>query len=86
VARRTPPLIPLLKSGKIKHVGVSNHNMVEIAAADEILGEAGFRLLADAGVPAPRRAPPLGTCRCRGGLPPHSPRLGIGGRRGDRPG
>lgn len=44
VARWTPPLIPLLKSGKIKHVGVSNHNMEEIALADRILGEAGYRV------------------------------------------
>jgi aryl-alcohol dehydrogenase-like predicted oxidoreductase len=44
VARWTPPLIPLLKSGKIKHVGVSNHNMEEIALADQILGKAGFRV------------------------------------------
>ena len=44
VARWTPLLIPLLKSGKIKHVGVSNHNMEEIALADQILGEAGFRV------------------------------------------
>jgi aryl-alcohol dehydrogenase-like predicted oxidoreductase len=44
VARWTPPLIPLLRSGKIKHVGVSNHNLEEIAAADRILGEAGFRV------------------------------------------
>jgi aryl-alcohol dehydrogenase-like predicted oxidoreductase len=44
VARWTPPLIPLLRSGTIKHVGVSNHNMAEIARADQILGEAGFRV------------------------------------------
>jgi aryl-alcohol dehydrogenase-like predicted oxidoreductase len=44
VARWTPPLIPLLKSGTIRHVGVSNHNMEEIALADQILGEAGFRV------------------------------------------
>jgi aryl-alcohol dehydrogenase-like predicted oxidoreductase len=44
VARWTPPLIPLLKSGKVRHVGVSNHNMQEIALADQILGEAGFRV------------------------------------------
>ncbi|WP_030372497.1 aldo/keto reductase [Streptomyces rimosus] len=44
VARWTPPLIPLLKSGTIKHVGVSNHNMEQIALADRILGEAGFRV------------------------------------------
>jgi len=44
VARWTPPLIPLLRSGTIKHVGVSNHNLEEIALADRILGEAGFRV------------------------------------------
>ncbi|MFC0041926.1 aldo/keto reductase [Actinomadura rayongensis] len=44
VARWTPSLIPMLKSGKIKHVGVSNHDMAEIARADEILGAAGFRV------------------------------------------
>ncbi len=44
VARWTPLLIPLLQSGRIKHVGVSNHNMREIALADQILGAAGFRV------------------------------------------
>jgi aryl-alcohol dehydrogenase-like predicted oxidoreductase len=44
VARWTPPLIPLLRSGTIKHVGVSNHNLTQIALADQILGEAGFRV------------------------------------------
>jgi aryl-alcohol dehydrogenase-like predicted oxidoreductase len=44
VERWTPLLIPLLRSGKIKHVGVSNHNMAQIALADRILGEAGFRV------------------------------------------
>lgn len=44
VARWTPHLIPLLKSGKVKHVGVSNHNLSEIELADQILGEAGFRV------------------------------------------
>jgi aryl-alcohol dehydrogenase-like predicted oxidoreductase len=44
VARWTPLLIPLLQSGRIKHVGVSNHNLKEIALADQILGEAGFRV------------------------------------------
>lgn len=44
VARWTPALIPLLRSGKIRHVGVSNHNVKEIALADQILGEAGFRV------------------------------------------
>ncbi|MFJ6689143.1 aldo/keto reductase [Streptomyces sp. NPDC091294] len=44
VARWTPSLIPLLESGRIRHVGVSNHNLEEIALADRILGEAGFRV------------------------------------------
>ncbi len=44
VARWTPHLIPLLKSGKVKHVGVSNHNLGEIEFANRILGEAGFRV------------------------------------------
>jgi aryl-alcohol dehydrogenase-like predicted oxidoreductase len=44
VARWTPRMIPLLKSGKIKHLGVSNHNLSEIELADRILGEAGFRV------------------------------------------
>lgn len=44
VARWTGGLIPLLESGKIKHVGVSNHNLEEIALAGRILGESGFRV------------------------------------------
>jgi aryl-alcohol dehydrogenase-like predicted oxidoreductase len=44
VARWTPQLIPLLKSGKVKHVGVSNHKLSEIELANRILGEAGFRV------------------------------------------
>jgi aryl-alcohol dehydrogenase-like predicted oxidoreductase len=44
VARWTPHLIPLLESGKVKHVGVSNHNLRQIKLADQILGEAGFRV------------------------------------------
>jgi 1-deoxyxylulose-5-phosphate synthase len=44
VERWTPMLIPLLKSGAVKHVGVSNHNLEQIALADRILGEAGFRV------------------------------------------
>ena len=46
VSRWTPGLIPLLKSGKIKNVGVSNHNIEEIRLANEILGEAGFNVSA----------------------------------------
>jgi aryl-alcohol dehydrogenase-like predicted oxidoreductase len=44
VARWTPHLIPLLKSGKVRHVGVSNHNLSQIELANRILGEAGFRV------------------------------------------
>lgn len=44
VTRWTPYLIPLLKNGKVKHVGVSNHNLIEIELANQILGEAGFRV------------------------------------------
>lgn len=44
VLRWTPHLIPLLKSGKVRHVGVSNHNLSEIRLANQILGEAGFRV------------------------------------------
>ena len=46
VERWTPGLIPLLKSGKVKRVGVSNHNIQEIERANEILGEAGFKVSA----------------------------------------
>ena len=46
VERWTPGLIPLLQSGKVKHVGVSNHNIAEIRRANEILGEAGFNVSA----------------------------------------
>jgi aryl-alcohol dehydrogenase-like predicted oxidoreductase len=44
VARWTPHLIPLLKGGKVRHVGVSNHNLSQIEHANAILGEAGFRV------------------------------------------
>lgn len=44
VARWTPYFIPLLESGKVTHVGVSNHNLEEIELANRILGEAGFRV------------------------------------------
>ena len=46
VERWTPGLIPLLQSGKVKRVGVSNHNIKEIERANEILGAAGFRISA----------------------------------------
>ncbi len=46
VERWTPGLIPLLLSGKVKRVGVSNHNIKEIQRANEILGEVGFKVSA----------------------------------------
>ena len=46
VERWTPGLIPLLKSGKVRRVGVSNHNISEIKQANEILSEAGFKVSA----------------------------------------
>ena len=46
VERWTPGLIPLLQSGKVKRVGMSNHNIAEIRRANEILSEAGFRVSA----------------------------------------
>ncbi len=42
VERWTPDLIPLAKSGQIKEIGVSNHNLAEIKRANEILAEEGF--------------------------------------------
>lgn len=44
VEKWTPYLIPLLESGKIKHVGVSNHNIDQIKLADSILNKAGYRV------------------------------------------
>ena len=46
VERWTPDLIPLAKSGQIKTIGVSNHNLAEIKRANEILAEEGFRVSA----------------------------------------
>jgi aryl-alcohol dehydrogenase-like predicted oxidoreductase len=42
VERWTRDLIPLLRSEKVKHVGVSNHNLSEIELANRILEETGF--------------------------------------------
>lgn len=44
VEKWTPYLIPLLQDGRIKHVGVSNHNLHEIKRVNEILGRAGFKI------------------------------------------
>lgn len=46
VERWTPGLIPLLQSGKVKRVGMSNHNIAEIRRANEILSEASFKVSA----------------------------------------
>lgn len=46
VQRWTPDLIPLAKSGQIKAIGVSNHNLAEIKRANEILGKEGLRVSA----------------------------------------
>lgn len=44
VEKWTPQVIPLVKSGKVKHIGVSNHTLSEIKRVQEILNEAGLRL------------------------------------------
>ncbi|MDP4085468.1 MAG: aldo/keto reductase [Bacillota bacterium] len=46
VERWTPKLIPLMKNGKIKHAGVSNHNLEEIKLASSILEKEGLQLSA----------------------------------------
>ena len=46
VERYTPMLIPLAKSGKIRKIGVSNHNLAEIKRANEILNKAGLKISA----------------------------------------
>ncbi|WP_407885425.1 aldo/keto reductase [Levilactobacillus sp. N40-8-2] len=46
VEKWTPQLIPLVQSGKIKRVGVSNHNLDQIKRANEILGKAGIHISA----------------------------------------
>lgn len=46
VEKWTPDLIPLAKSGQIKEIGVSNHNLAEIKRANEILAEEGLKVSA----------------------------------------
>ena len=41
VEKWTPYLIPLVKSGKVKRIGVSNHSLAQIKRAEEILSEQG---------------------------------------------
>lgn len=42
----TPFLAPLVKSGKVRRVGVSNHNLAQIKRAQEILAQGGVKLSA----------------------------------------
>lgn len=46
VKKWTPQLIPLLKSGNVKYVGVSNHNLDQIKEAQQILTKEGFHISA----------------------------------------
>ena len=46
VERWTPFLAPLVKSGKVRRVGVSNHNLAQIKRAQEILAQGGVKLSA----------------------------------------
>ena len=46
VEKWTPYLIPLVKSGKVKRVGVSNHNLTQIKRAEEILSKEGVHVSA----------------------------------------
>lgn len=46
VEKWTPYLIPLAKSGQIRSIGVSNHNLAEIKRANEILAAEGSKVSA----------------------------------------
>lgn len=46
VERWTPGLIKVLDSGKVKSVGVSNHNLAQIKRAEEILSAHGYHISA----------------------------------------
>lgn len=46
VEKWTPKLIPLAKSGKIKTIGVSNHNLRELKLANSILNREGLKVSA----------------------------------------
>lgn len=46
VEKYTPMLIPLAKSGQIRQIGVSNHNLAEIKRSNEILSAAGLKISA----------------------------------------
>lgn len=46
VERWTPGLVSLVKSGKVKRVGVSNHNLAQLKRAEEILSAQGVHISA----------------------------------------
>lgn len=46
VEKWTPELIPLAKSGQIKSIGVSNHNLEEIKLVNDILAKEGLKISA----------------------------------------
>ncbi len=46
VEKWTPGLIPLVKSGKIRRIGVSNHNLEQIKRAEEILSSENVHITA----------------------------------------
>lgn len=46
VEKWTPKLIPLAKSGQIRTIGVSNHNLAEIKRVNEILNSEGLKITA----------------------------------------
>lgn len=46
VEKWTPYLAPLVKSGKVKRVGVSNHNLAQLKRAEEILSKEGVHVSA----------------------------------------
>lgn len=46
VEKWTPYLLPLVKSGKVRRVGVSNHDLKELKRAEEILGAEGIAVSA----------------------------------------
>ena len=46
IEKWTPDLIPLAKSGQIKTIGVSNHNLMEIKRANKILAAEGLKVSA----------------------------------------
>lgn len=46
VEKWTPYIIPLFKKGKIKRIGVSNHNLTEIKRVEEILSKEGIHVTA----------------------------------------